>query len=358
MNILQLSKFYPPIYGGIELVEKMFTRAHISLGDNVFIVAFKNQEKTFNPIGEFKENIHWIESDLEFKSALINWSFIFQFKKYILLNKIQKIYVHLPNPYMHEVVRWHRNFLEKNKIQVVAIYHSDIVNQKFLKIFYNKYFSLTSKVYSQIIVSSDKLWQSSEILMNMPLEKKRVIPFCSEGYLTYQERKKFSGRLVAIGRLVTYKGFEFLINAIKDSPYQLSIIGDGPLYKSLKEIAPSNITIHGKLSEKDKNKIITESDLLVVSSVNHSEAYGMLIVEAFESGLPVIASDLKTGVTFLVQDGITGKTFKTLDKESLLSGIRYFSDNAIEYNNISKNVRQFYDKELSFNCFMERVKNL
>ena len=62
VNILQLSKFYPPIYGGIELVEKMITKAHRELGDKVFIVAFNNKE-TKNPIGEFGEKIEWITTD-------------------------------------------------------------------------------------------------------------------------------------------------------------------------------------------------------------------------------------------------------------------------------------------------------
>lgn len=357
VNVLQLSKFYPPILGGIELVEKMFTRAHSEIGDKVFIVAFRNNEN-LKPAGEFGEQIEWIDSNLELRSALFNWSFIFKFKNYILENKIKKIYVHLPNPYMHELVRLNSKFLKKNNIVVNAVYHSDIINQKILKIFYNKYFIHTSGIYTNIIVSSENLWKYSSVLAQLPSFKKKVIPFCSEGLMTFFQRSSFKGKLLAIGRLVPYKGIEFLINAIKDSEFELHIIGDGPLYDELKSLAGKNIFLHKRLSEKDKNLLISESDLLIVSSINQAEAYGMTIVEAFESGLPVIASNINSGVTFLVQNNLRGRVFETLNKESLLSEIRYFKDNEVEYKKNSKNVREFYERELSFNCFKERVKNL
>ena len=282
----------------------------------------------------------------------------FQFRDYVIKNNIQRIYVHLPNPYMHELVRMNQKFLKRNKISIFAIYHSDIFNQKILKIFYNKYFLWTANLYDNIIVSSDKLWQFSPVLSKLSSTLKKVIPFCSEGVLTFKERTHFSGKLIAIGRLVPYKGFEFLIDSIKNTEFELHIIGDGPLYNLLSNKTGSNIFLHKKLSEVDKSKLISNSDLLIVSSINPSEAYGMTIVEAFESGLPVIASNLNSGVTFLVQDQVTGRTFDTLNAESLLKMIRYFSTNQAEYNKMSKNVRQFYERELSFNCFKERVKNL
>lgn len=356
-NILQLSKYYSPILGGIELVEKMLTKAHSRLGDKVFIVAFKD-DQIFDTVGEFGEKIEWINTDLELRSALFNWSFIFKFRNYLIANNIQKIYVHLPNPYMHELVRLNRRFLDDKKIVVSAIYHSDIVNQKFLRIFYNFYFLHTAGIYKNIIVSSEKLWKYSSVLTKLPLQKMKVIPFCSEGNMTFKQRTRFGGKLLAIGRMVPYKGFEFLINAINGSEYELHIIGDGPLYQYLKSIASKNIFLHKKLSEIDKNELIANSDLLIVSSINSSEAYGMIIVEAFESGLPVVASNLNSGVTFLVQNNITGRVFETLNKDSLLSEIRYFRDNSVQYQKVSKNVRDFYELELSFDSFMERVKNL
>lgn len=358
MKILQLSKFYPPILGGIELVEKMITKAHCSLKDEVFIVAFKQKNENFSQTGEFGELIEWINLDIKLKSAPFNLSFISQFRAYIKENKIERIYVHLPNPFMHELVRFNRKFLNKNRVEVVAVYHSDIINQKILRFFYDKYFVKTADLYHKIIVSSDNLWRFSKVLTKLPADKKTVIPFCSEGNMEFLERKKFGGKLLAIGRLVPYKGFKFLIEALKDTEFELHIIGDGPLYQELVEIKASNVFLHKRLSEKEKNILISQSDLLVVSSINKAEAYGMIIVEAFESGLPVVASNIDSGVTFLVQDKITGKVFETLNKAQLVSAIRYFKENPVEYNAISNKVRSFYESDLSFESFKNKIKIL
>jgi len=201
-------KILPAYFGGIELVAKMFTKAHADLGDNVFIVAFRNSEK-HQTVGEYGEKIEWIESSLQFKSAPVNWSFIFKFRQYVQINKIQKIYVHLPNPYMHEVVRLHKDFLKKNNIQVIAIYHSDIINQKFLSIFYDRYFLYTCDAYDNIIVSSENLWRSSGVLSHIPPEKKKIIPFCSEGLMQFTPRSEFKVSFWPLAGWCHIKGLSF-----------------------------------------------------------------------------------------------------------------------------------------------------
>lgn len=358
MRILQLSKFYPPILGGIELVEKMVTKSHSELGDEVFIVAFKNKNEHFSSIGEFGESIKWINLDIKLRSAPFNFKFFFEFREYVKNNKIDRIYVHLPNPYMHELVRFNYSFLKKHNVEILSVYHSDIINQKFLRFFYDKYFIKTAELYNKIIVSSENLWIFSKVLTKLPSSKKAVIPFCSEGNMHFLERKECKGKLLAIGRLVPYKGFKFLIETVMNTEYELHIIGDGPLYNELVSLRASNVFLHKKVSEDKKYQLIKESDLLIVSSINKAEAYGMIIVEAFESGLPVVASKLDSGVTFLVQDNFTGKIFKPGNKEELIEGIRFFQKNSVQYNAISKNVRAFYESELSFSSFKEKIRIL
>mgnify|MGYP001572651196 CR=1 FL=1 len=172
------------------------------------------------------------------------------------------------------------------------------------------------------------------------------------------KREKFNGQLLAIGRLVPYKGFEFLIKAINKSNYQLHIIGDGPLYDSLKVIAGKNIFLHRKVDETMKNQLFHQCDLLIVPSINRAEAYGMTIAEAFETGMPVVASNLETGVTWLVQDEKTGLVFDTLNAESLLRAIKKFEDDEIFYQNVSLNTKQFFEENLKYEHFKNKFKNI
>ena len=357
MNVLQLCKYYPPILGGIELVEKNITKAHAELKDNVVIVAFSTSPKEIL-IGEFLETVYSIGQDIFFQSAPISFGFIFAFKNLIIKHKINRIYVHLPNPFMHEVLRISRLFLKKMNIEIVAVYHSDIVNQRFLGKMYNYYFSLSKNIYDYWICSSQKLWNSSPVLNNIDERKKRIVPFCTEGSIAFREREKFQGKLLAVGRLVPYKGFEFLINVINKTNFQLHIVGDGPEFENLKKIAGKNIVLHRRIDDSEKNLLFDQCDLLIVSSVNRAEAYGMIIVEAFEAGLPVVASNLDSGVTFLVQHEVTGLVFETLNEEKLIEQIKRLEQDEELYRRISNNTRVFYDEELSYLQFKLKIEQL
>jgi rhamnosyl/mannosyltransferase len=258
---------------------------------------------------------------------------------------------------MHEVLKFSKSFLKKLNIDVVAVYHSDIVNQKLLGKLYDYYFSISKNLYQYWICSSEKLWDSSPILSQIDKSQMRIIPFCTEGQLEFKKREKFKGKILAIGRLVPYKGFEFLINAINETNYELHIIGDGPEGPKLESIAGSNVILHKRLSDEDKKELFNQCDALVVSSINRAEAYGMIIVEAFEAGMPVIASNLNSGVTFLVQHEKTGLVFETENSEELILALKRLEFDVQLYQKISINTREFFDAILSYPHFREKIKN-
>jgi glycosyltransferase involved in cell wall biosynthesis len=356
MNILQLAKYYPPVYGGIELVEKMMTKVHRESGDNVFISAFSKESKTEN--GEFGEIIFRINERFNILSAPFSFSFYKSFRNLIIENKINRIYVHLPNPFMHEVVFRNTTFLKNHQVEVIAVYHSDIVNKSFLGSLYNFYFSLSSSVYNRFLVSSHELWNSSHILKKISLGRQLVIPFCVEEGLSFKNDFKFKKKIISIGRLVPYKGFEFLINTLNDTDYELHIVGDGPLRESLQKIAKENIFFHYKLNHHEKNELLIKSDILLIGSINRAEAYGMSIVESFSKAIPVIAPKLNTGVNYLVQDQITGLLYDVKNSKELLEKIKLLEKDDGLYKNISDNCLEFYKKNLTYEKFKESLQNI
>ena len=355
MNILQLSKYYPPYRGGLELVAEMISRAHNANGDSISIISFGNSKSKFT--GEYGETVNQYKRDLFLNSSPISFKLLFNFRKIITNSKFEVIYIHLPNPFMHFLISIYSTFIKKYNIKLIGVYHSDPVNQKILSVFYNPYFKISGKIYDYFICSSERLWNSSPVLASFANSKKKIIPFCIKNELQYTPRTKFNGNILAIGRLVKYKGFEFLVKTINKTNYNLKIIGDGPLYRKLEGISNDNIEICGELSEHEKQRLIQESDLLVVSSINRSEAYGMIIVEAFQNGLPVVASDIFSGVTYLVQDSKTGKTFRYGNQQELLDAITYFKDPK-NIQTISENCRNFYEQNLKFDRFCHNINNL
>lgn len=270
------------------------------------------------------------------------------------------IYVHLPNPLMHLLISIFYPLLRRRNphLQIHGIYHSDIINQKRMAPFYNRYFVATSKCYDKIIVACSKIWDNSPVLTQIAPEKQKIVHYCSDLTLPYIERHHFSGKLVAIGRCVPYKGFDFLIKAINQTAYQLTIIGDGPEFSALQAISGKNIKMVGRVSEEEKEKIISNSDLLIVSSINNSEAYGMITVEAFSNGLPVVAADVPSCVTFLAKDEERALTFEPLNTLEFLNCLKRFEQQPELLQHFSQNAYHFYKDHLSYEAFSKSLLTL
>ncbi len=112
-----------------------------------------------------------------------------------------------------------------------------------------------------------------------------------------------------LGQVVKYKGIMELIGAIKQTPgnLQLHVVGDGAGLDTAKEAARGDqrIIFHGQLDqERLEREIWPQTDLLVNPS-QVPETFGMVVIEAFSHGLPVIASNIGA-LTEIVSHNKTG----------------------------------------------------
>jgi glycosyltransferase involved in cell wall biosynthesis len=112
-----------------------------------------------------------------------------------------------------------------------------------------------------------------------------------------------------VGRLSPEKGVDTLVRAAaraKDVPVR--IVGTGPEEKRLKALAAklgaSNVVFAGFKSGEELRREYARARYLVVPSVWY-EVFGLIALEAYASGKPVIASQLG-GLAEMVKDGETG----------------------------------------------------
>ena len=119
-------------------------------------------------------------------------------------------------------------------------------------------------------------------------------------------------KFLFLGRLAKIKGVETLLKAIEimGPQYQrmeFHFAGNGDLKESVEEAAKRspNVFFHGFVSGTEKEKLLKNSDVLLISS-ECSENAPLSILEARQYGLAVVGSEIG-GIPELIQDSVDGK---------------------------------------------------
>jgi glycosyltransferase involved in cell wall biosynthesis len=119
-----------------------------------------------------------------------------------------------------------------------------------------------------------------------------------------RKREGPGDQFVYVGRLSAEKGVRTLVNAWKRMTAKLLIVGDGPDERWLRDVAPRNIEFTGLVRHAGVTDILRRARALLLPSVSY-EAQPRVILEAYATGVPVIASRIG-GLPDLVVDGESG----------------------------------------------------
>ncbi len=153
-----------------------------------------------------------------------------------------------------------------------------------------------------------------------------------------------------VGRLSVEKGVGMLLDAFRNSPFKLYIIGDGPLRGEVEACVADNPNVH-YLGYRDKAQIIkllSKSAALIFPTMSF-EQFGNVIIEAFFSGTPVIGPDSSSPAELIVE-GYNGFHFKTGSVSDLRQKIQYYQSlpestrHCLSQNAISS-YRKYYTPE-------------
>ncbi len=143
-------------------------------------------------------------------------------------------------------------------------------------------------------------------------------------------REKYGSRIViSVGRLIYYKGFEYLVQAMEQVDGRLLIIGDGPLRESLIQQAKARgisdrVVFLGEIS--DISPYYHAAEVFALASVARSEAFGIVQLEAMACSKPVVNTNLDSGVPFVSLHGETGLTVPPQDPDALAYAINLLLD--------------------------------
>jgi len=132
--------------------------------------------------------------------------------------------------------------------------------------------------------------------------------------------------VLAVGRLVYYKGFEVLIEAMAKVDGRLLLIGDGPLRAKLEGLAAAlgiadRVVFLGALQNRETVPFYHAADVFALPSIARSEAFGIVQIEAMAAGTPVVNTALDSGVPFVSRHEVTGLTVPPRDPDALSAAL-------------------------------------
>lgn len=284
----------------------------------------------------------------------------------IIANVLRKPYdllhFHHPNPSMQPLLSY---ALKRNpSAKLIVSWHCDIVRQRLLKRCYQPFQRRLIRRADRIIVATSTYLATSPDLADLGW-KCQIIP-----YGLSEKRgapRTVAGRgLLAVGRLVPYKGFEYLLEAMalpQMSGYQLTVIGDGPLRESLERMRANRglsdrVTLLSRVSDEVLAEHYQESSLLVLPSVNRTEAFGIVLLEAMASGMPVVTTAIGSGMEDIVRDGIDGRVVAPRSPDALCAAIRSILEDEAIYRRMSRSALERFRTKYRVEHHMEQLCDL
>lgn len=352
MKILHIGKFLPPVKGGME--NSIFTICKgLSAQSQIqaVLVGVDPEGKAYTKIED---------SGLTLK-ALKNWRtvastpFVTGLRKVLREQNPDLVHVHLPNP-------WMTILLQQWSGPLVATYHCDVINYPLLVKMYSPVLHHFLGRCQKIVATSPQLIASSSVLKTFE-KKVKIIPLSipplstrtsSSGLLEKLKAQSSDRIILFVGRLVSYKGLEFLIDSMKSVNGHLVIVGDGPerekLVRQIQHLGlQDKITFAGAVSDEELPEFYKAARIVALSSINESEALGICLIEALSMGRPLVTTDLPTGVSFVNQNEVTGLRVPVKDSQALAQALSHILENPDVWNQFSKNALQHYQKNFNLN---------
>ena len=360
MKILQLGKFYP-IRGGVEKVMLDLTTGLSAAGVPCDMLCATTEKAGVFPVGD-RGRVIAVKAWGKVAATMIAPAMIGWLRAH--RNEYDLIHIHHPDPMAALALR-----LSGFKGPVVMHWHSDIVSQKFFLWLYKPLQNWVIRRASRIVGTTPVYVRESPHLQNAQ-DKCGYIPIGIEpvsfdAEKTREIRARYPERhlLLSVGRLVPYKGYSCLLDAMRllSEDYHLVIVGTGPLKESLEKQIRDNglterVTLAGFVSDEDLPGLFGACDALVLASVMKTEAFAIVQIEAMSAGKPVVSTTIPgSGVAWVNSCGIT---VPPSDAEALAAGIRNLTETPGALETYGKAAREHFGELFTLDKMIQKTIQL
>ena len=318
MRVLQFGRFWNDQHGGLERHVALLSKELALLGVEVVnLVAAKGLQGSDTMVDGHRL-VQASSFGMVFRTAIAPALVL----KALALHREKKfdiVHLHFPDPLSHLV-----SLVLPANIKRVITWHSDIIRQKRLLALYEPFLRRIARQADALVAATQAHFDASaQIPQDIPAQRRHVIPYGLDyaplalnprtAALRDELRARAQGRglVFALGRHVYYKGFDVLIAALQHTDAFLILGGDGPLMPQLEQQAAAmgvsdRVFFSGRIPEEDIAAYFNACDVFCLPSVEQSEAFGLVQLEAMACGKPVVCTQLNNGVNVVNVDGQTG----------------------------------------------------
>ena len=323
MKILHIFKAYPPVVGGIEHHIRLLAEAQQRCaGDVTVLAASANGHATVsqeNGIRVIRTRPWGSVASTPVSPGLARW-----------LRRLRSDVTHLHFPYPFGELA--HQTLGRSRATIVT-YHCDPVR-------YPRLGRLYAPMVRRLLHQADRILVTTCQYFANSLPLQAVAGRCCVVPLGIDPRPFAaveSGRVQAIrdghgpivlfvGRLRHYKGLDVLFEAAQTVDAEFWIVGAGPMQRVWRQLAARSpaaprIRFVGQLADEDLPAYYAAADVVVLPSVNRSEAFGLVLLEAMAAGRPVVSTELGTGTSVVNQHGETGLVVPPNDQLALAGAL-------------------------------------
>ena len=359
MRVLGIGKFYPPEYvGGLESVVVTLNAELVRRGIPVtYVVSRVRGARRVDQVGGVRV-VRAASAGTLFSQPVSPGLFAA-----VRREPGDVVHLHHPNP-LGDLAA-----LTDRRRPLVITQHSDVVRQRALRSLYLPVIRSALAACRFVAIGSAQLLATSHELRGFE-QKTRVIPFGIDPArfnptpaVTARAaalRSSWGGEpvVLAVGRLVGYKGFDVLIRAMETLEARLVLVGTGPEGALLRAVASWRVEFAGRVSDEDLVAYYHAADVFCLPSVTIAEAFGVVLLEAMACAKPLVTTALPTGVAAVNRDGVTGLVVPPRDAGALREALASLLASAARRSDLGAEARRVLEREYTAKLMGERYEAL
>lgn len=304
MRILHLGKFYPPHAGGIERFVAELAAQQRAAGHEVAALVHATPGVPAAPsridTGDVRVETVPCHGQMVFVPISPGWPV--RFSRLVDEFRPDVLHVHVPNVSAF----WLLPSRRARSLPWVLHWHADIPADSThigLRLGYPLYRGFERRLIERadVVLATSQAYADASPMLQTHARRLQVVPLGIADAPPAGIAPAWPGdglRLLAVGRMSYYKGFDVLLRALVDYPdASLLLVGHGDQAGALEALIrelglQARVRMAGHLDDAVLEAAYRACDVFCLPSLDRAEAFGLVLLEAMRAGKPIVASDI------------------------------------------------------------------